>query len=67
VQDRLPEVGRKTVDEDYFCPLTLADAIAEARGEFQSRGATADDDDSMGRVNLLLRVMIQHDGSPGSN
>lgn len=47
VQQRLPEVGARAVDERDLGALLLAEGVAEARGELKAAGASADDDDAV--------------------
>lgn len=64
MEERLPEVRRETVDEDHFGLAPLADAVSQPRRELEPGGAAAHDHNAMGRINLVLRVTIQHGGSP---
>ena len=57
VQQRLPQVGARAVDERHLAPAAAAERVAEPRRELQAAGAAADDDDA---VELLAWI-----GSPG--
>jgi hypothetical protein len=47
VQQRLPDVGGRTVDERHRGAAPAPEAVAETRGELQSARAAADDHDMM--------------------
>ena len=50
VQQRLPQVRARTVDQGGLYFLALGEFVADARYEFQSRGAAARDDDVVQRT-----------------
>ena len=47
VQQRLPQVRARLVDQRDQCLLAFAELVAQARGELEAAGASADDDDSV--------------------
>ena len=49
VQQRLPQVRARTVDQGGICFLALGEFVADARYELQSRGAAARYDDVVER------------------
>ncbi len=47
VQQRLPDVRARPIDERDLCLAASAELVAELRREFETAGAAADDDDVM--------------------
>ena len=53
VQQRLPQVGTRAVDQGGLHFLALRQPVADARDEFQARGSAAHDDHVVERVREL--------------
>ena len=47
VQQRLPHMRARAIDEDYVGLPALAEGVAQAGREFQAARSAADDDDAM--------------------
>ncbi len=54
VQQRLPEVRARAVDEGHVGAALAAEAVAQARGELQAAGAAAHHDDAVRRARVHL-------------
>jgi hypothetical protein len=55
VQQRLPDVGARLIDERHIRKAVAGEPVSEARGEFEAARATADDYDAM-RTRQGLRI-----------